>query len=101
MGTEGDVRLTLTRHELVTLREAIELLPNFKGRGAARDAVLAGVKTRKSSAEIAMPVQSADGLARQLVPTDLALVIVRAKLRRAIAAASAPPGREVQAASTG
>lgn len=99
---EGVVQVTLTRHELVTLREAIELTPNFPGRRGARDAVLAAVKKRKSSVVVAMSVESASGLARQLVPTDLALVIVRAKLRRAIDGTGAYASESaVQVASTG
>src|SRR5262245_10181203 len=98
----GLVRVTLTRQEVVALREAIELTPNFRGRPAARDAVLVAVKARRPTATVTMPVESADGLARQLVPTEISLVMVRAKLRRAIVAAHAPPpAANLPAASSG
>ena len=95
------VQLSLTRHELVVLREAVELTPNFRGRPAARDAVTAGVRTRRSKATVSMPLESARGLAAQLVPTEITLVMVRAKLRRAIDAAGTPSEPDLPAASTG
>ena len=93
MGAGGEVRLvqvSLTRHELVVLREAVELTPNFRGRPAARDAVTAGVRARRPNTSVTMPLESARGLAAQLVPTEITLVMVRAKLRRAIVAAETP-----------
>jgi hypothetical protein len=83
MRPEGAVRVQWTRAELIALREAIEITPNFEGRQNARDIVRLAVRAPRVKA-LELEQGLAERLANRLVPVDLATATARAKLLRAV-----------------
>lgn len=83
MRPEGAVRVRWTRAELIALREAIEVTPNFEGRQDARDIFRLAVRAPRVR-ELELEQGMAERLANRLVPVDLATATARAKLLRAV-----------------
>jgi hypothetical protein len=83
MRPEGAVRVLWTRAELIALREAIEVTPNFEGRQDARDILRLAVRAPRVR-ELELERGMAERLANRLVPVDLATATARAKLLRAV-----------------
>jgi hypothetical protein len=83
MRLEGAVRVQWTRAELIALREAIEVTPNFEGRQDARDIFRVAVRAPRIQA-LELDHGMAERLANRLVPVDLATATARAKLLRAV-----------------
>jgi hypothetical protein len=83
MRPEGAVRVQWTRAELIALREAIEITPNFDGRQDARDILRLAVRAPRIHA-LELEQGMAERLANRLVPVDLATATARAKLLRAV-----------------
>jgi hypothetical protein len=77
------VRVLWTRAELIALREAIEVTPNFEGRQVARELLREAVRAPRMVA-LELDATLADKLAGRLVPVDLATATARAKLLRAV-----------------
>jgi hypothetical protein len=95
MRPEGAVRVRWTRAELIALREAIEVTPNFEGRQAARDILRVAVRAPRVR-ELELEPGMAERLANRLVPVDLATATARAKLLHAVRGdrrRAAPPPR--------
>ena len=72
-----------TRAELIALREAIEVTPNFEGRQDARDIFRVAVRAPRLR-PLELEQGMAERLANRLVPVDLATATARAKLLRAV-----------------
>ncbi len=83
MRPEGVVRVQWTRAELLALREAIEVTPNFDGRQDVRDTFRIAVRAHRMG-EVELDGEIAERLANRLVPVDLATATARAKLLRAV-----------------
>ena len=83
MRPEGVVRVQWTRAELLALREAIEVTPNFDGRQEVRDIFRLAVRAHRAG-ELTFEREIAERLANRLVPVDLATATARAKLLRAV-----------------
>ena len=83
MRPEGVVRVLWTRAELLALREAIEVTPNFEGRQDVRDTFRMAVRAPRMG-EVELDGEIAERLANRLVPVDLATATARAKLLRAV-----------------
>jgi hypothetical protein len=83
MRPEGAVRVQWTRAELVALREAIEVTPNFEGRQDVRDTFRIAVRAPRLGA-VELDREIAERLSNRLVPVDLATATARAKLLRAV-----------------
>jgi hypothetical protein len=83
MRPEGVVRVHWTRAELLALREAIEVTPNFEGRQDVRDTFRIAVRAHRMG-EVELDGEIAERLANRLVPVDLATATARAKLLRAV-----------------
>ena len=77
------VRVQWTRTELLALREAIEVTPNFDGRQDVRDIFRKAVHAHRVC-EVELDRQIAERLSNRLVPVDLATATARAKLLRAV-----------------
>ena len=80
---EGVVRVLWTRAELIALREAVEITPNFEGRQEAREILRLAVRAPRMT-ELALDAEIAEKLAGRIVPIDLATATARAKLLRAV-----------------
>ena len=80
---EGVVRVLWTRAELIALREAVEITPNFEGRQEAREILRVAVRAPRMT-ELALDADLAERLSGRLVPVDLATATARAKLLRAV-----------------
>ena len=80
---EGVVRVQWTRTELIALREAIEVTPNFEGRQEAREILRLAVRAPRITA-LELDSGLAENLSGRLVPVDLATATARAKLLRAV-----------------
>jgi hypothetical protein len=80
---EGVVRVPWTRAELIALREAIEVTPNFEGRLEAREILRNAVRAPRITA-LELEAGIAERLAGRIVPVDLATATARAKLLRAV-----------------
>jgi hypothetical protein len=80
---EGVVRVLWTRAELIALREAVEVTPNFEGRQEAREILRVAVRAPRMT-ELALDADIAEMLAGRIVPIDLATATARAKLLRAV-----------------
>ena len=80
---EGVVRVLWTRTELIAIREAIEITPNFEGRQDAREMLRVAVRAPRVT-ELQLDADLADRLAGRIVPIDLATATARAKLLRAV-----------------
>lgn len=77
------MRVRWTRAELLALREAIEVTPNFEGRQDVRDTFRMAVRAHRIG-EVELDSEIAERLAGRLVPVDLATATARAKLLRAV-----------------
>jgi hypothetical protein len=77
------VRVLWTRAELIALREAIEVTPNFEGRQDAREMLRIAVRAPRVGA-LELDAQLAEKLGGRIVPVDLATATARAKLLRAL-----------------
>lgn len=78
----GEIRIALSRAELIAVREAVELTPNFDGRLEVRDTLRAAVKARHKA--VALERDVAQRFARRLAAVDLPTALVKVKLLRAI-----------------
>lgn len=72
-----------TRAELIALREAIEITPNFEGRQEVRDLLRDAVRAPRTK-PLELEFDVAERLAGRLVPVDLATATARGKLLRAV-----------------
>ena len=72
-----------TRAELIALREAIEITPNFEGRQEVRDFLRAAVRAPRMK-QLELDAVIAERLSGRLVPIDLATATARGKLLRAV-----------------
>jgi hypothetical protein len=79
MRYEGDVRVSWTRPELIALREAIEVTPNFEGRNDVRD-ILRRALYAPRLRDVSFERELAQRFANRLVPVDMATAMARAKL---------------------
>jgi hypothetical protein len=105
MRPEGAVRVLWTRAELLALREAIEVTPNFEGRQDVRDTLRTAVRAPRIG-EVAFDPEVAERLGNRLVPVDLATATARAKLLRAVRGkprrrVAVPPRRRQPAVGAG
>jgi hypothetical protein len=80
---EGVVRVLWTRAELIALREAVEITPNFEGRQEAREILRLAVRAPRMT-ELELDADIAEKLSGRIVPVDLATATARAKLLRAV-----------------
>jgi len=78
----GEIQFVLSRAELIAVREAIELTPNFEGRLDVRDLLRGAV--RKRNGHIALDRDVAERFLRRLVAVDLPTALAKAKLFRAL-----------------
>jgi len=83
MRPEGVVTVLWTRSELIALREAIEITPNFEGRQEVRDCLRIAVRAPRVK-PLELDPEVAERLSGRLVPVDLATATARAKLLRAV-----------------
>ena len=83
MRPAGVVRVEWTRAELLALREAIEVTPNFEGRQDVRDIFRHAVRAPRIR-DVELDGEIAERLSNRLVPVDLATATARAKLLRAV-----------------
>ena len=80
---EGVVRVLWTRAELIALREAIEVTPNFEGRQEVRDILRVAVRAPRIL-PLELEATLAEKLSGRLVPVDLPTATARSKLLRAV-----------------
>jgi hypothetical protein len=83
MRPAAKVRVQWTRAELLALREAIEVTPNFEGRQEVRDLFRIAVRAHRIGA-VELDQELAERLSRRLVPVDLATATARGKLLHAV-----------------
>jgi hypothetical protein len=83
MRPAATVRVQWTRAELLALREAIEVTPNFEGRQEVRDLFRIAVRAHRIGA-VELDHELAERLSRRLVPVDLATATARGKLLHAV-----------------
>ncbi|HWO81863.1 hypothetical protein [Gaiella sp.] len=83
MRPAATVRVQWTRAELLALREAIEVTPNFEGRQDVRDTFRHAVRAPRIGV-VELEHDLAERLGNRLVPVDLATATARAKLLRAV-----------------
>jgi hypothetical protein len=83
MRPAAKVRVQWTRAELLALREAIEVTPNFEGRQEMRDFFRVAVRAHRIGA-LELEHEIAERLANRLVPVDLATATARGKLLHAV-----------------
>jgi hypothetical protein len=79
MRHEGDVRVSWTRPELIALKEAIEVTPNFEGRHEVRDILRAALHAPRLR-DVGFERGLAQRFANRLVPVDMPTAMARAKL---------------------
>jgi hypothetical protein len=79
MRHEGDVRVSWTRPELIALREAIEVTPNFEGRMDVRE-ILKAALYQPRLRDVVFERELAQRFANRLVPVDMPTAMARAKL---------------------
>ena len=79
MRHEGDVRVSWTRPELIALREAIEVTPNFEGRMDVRN-ILKAAHHSPRLRDVVFERELAQRFANRLVPVDMPTAMARAKL---------------------
>jgi hypothetical protein len=107
MRHEGDVRVSWTRHELIALKEAIEVTPNFEGRFEVRDILKAALHAPRLR-DVSFERELAQRFANRLVPVDMPTAMARAKLltvlrgkpRREMLGAHRRPSTAVPGSST-
>ena len=83
MRPAATVRVHWTRAELLALREAIEVTPNFEGRQEMRDFFRTAVRAHRINA-LELDYEIAERLGNRLVPVDLATATARSKLLLAV-----------------
>ena len=83
MRPAATVRVKWTRTELLAIREAIEVTPNFEGRQELRDFFRRAVRAHRLGA-LELDLEIAERLANRLVPVDLATATARGKLLHAV-----------------
>jgi len=83
MRPAAQVRVQWTRVELLALREAIEITPNFEGRQEMRDFFRTAVRAHRLGT-LELDREVAERLASRLVPVDLATATARGKLLIAV-----------------
>lgn len=83
MRPAATVRVQWTRAELLALREAIEVTPNFEGRQEMRDFFRTAVRAHRINA-LELDFEIAERLGNRLVPVDLATATARSKLLHAV-----------------
>jgi hypothetical protein len=83
MRHEGEVRVSWNRAELVAIREAIEITPNFIGRLEAREVLRLAFKARRHG-PVEFERSLAETLANRIVPIDQPTAMARAKLLMAV-----------------
>jgi hypothetical protein len=77
--------VTLTRSELVALKETIEVTPRFEGRTIVRDAIQRVLRERRSGPlPLCVEESALASLARRIVPIDVPSATIKSKLRRAL-----------------
>lgn len=76
------LRVPWSRGELATIRDAIEVTPNFEGRVAVRDILREAL--RPGAGPVELDLAAAERFAARLVAVDMATAIAKAKLLRAI-----------------
>jgi hypothetical protein len=79
MRHEGDVRVSWTRPELIALREAIEVTPNFEGRMEVREILKAAIRAPRMR-DVSFERELAQRFGNRLVPVDMPTAMARAKL---------------------
>ena len=79
MRLEGDVRVSWTRPELIALREAIEVTPNFEGRQDMREILKKSLHAPRLR-EVTLERELAQRFANRLVPVDMSTAMARGKL---------------------
>jgi len=79
----GIVRVLWTRAELISLREAIEVTPNFDRRQEAREMLAVALHSPRIVA-LELEVELAETLVGRLVPANFTTANARAKLLHAI-----------------
>ena len=77
------LRVPWSRGELTTIRDAIELTPNFEGRIAVRDTLRGSVRPGVHG-QVELELEAAERFAARLVAVDMATAIAKAKLLKAI-----------------
>ncbi len=83
MRPAATVRVKWTRAELLALREAIEVTPNFQGRQELRDFFRTAVRAHRLG-YLELDFEVAERLSNRLVPVDLAPATARGKLLHAV-----------------
>ncbi len=83
MRPAATVRVQWTRAELLALREAIEVTPNFEGRQEMRDFFRTAVRAPRITT-LELDREIAERLSGRLVPVDLATATARGKLLHAV-----------------
>ena len=73
--------VTLTRTELVALKETIELTPVYEGRTEARDAIREVLRERRPS-PLRIEEAALASLAQRVIPVDVPTNLLRSKLDR-------------------
>ena len=80
----SDITVTLTRAELVALKETIEVTPRFEGRTIVRDAIHQTLRERRSRpAPLCVERSALAALAFRIVPIDVPTATIKSKLKRA------------------
>src|SRR4029079_15803918 len=87
MRPAATVRVRWTRAELLALREAIEVTPNFEGRQELRDFFRTAVHAHRLG-DLELEFGIAERLSNRLVPVDLATATARRKLVHAVRGAA-------------
>ena len=83
MRLEGDVRVSWTRPELIALKEAIEVTPNFEGRIDVRETLRDALHSPRLR-DVTFERELAQRFANRLVPVDMPTAMARAKLLTAV-----------------
>lgn len=83
MRPAATVRVKWTRTELLAIREAIEVTPNFEGRQELRDFFRAAVRAHRLGT-LELDFAIAERLSNRLVPVDLTTATARGKLLHAV-----------------
>ena len=83
MRHEGEVRVAWTRAELLAIREALEVTPNFEGRLDAREVVRLALRAPRLR-DVTWERGLAERVANRIVPIDQPTALARAKLLLAV-----------------
>lgn len=77
------MRVSWTRPELIALKEAIEVTPNFEGRQDVREILKAALRAPRLR-DVTFERELAQRFANRLVPVDMPTAMGRAKLLTAV-----------------